>query len=112
MTIETFTWCPQTSSSGTAQLKTRTAQFGDGYQQASGDGLNSKSQSWDLTFIGRESDMRALAAFLDRHQGYRSFAWTPPLGVASLFRSGEYQIAPQGARNYSIAVTFTQAFHP
>ncbi|WP_236233208.1 phage tail protein [Pseudomonas tohonis] len=112
MSIETFTWCPQTQASGTSTLKTRRAQFADNYAQVSGDGLNGKSQSWDLTFIGKRDEMRVLADFLDRHQGYKSFAWEPPLGDLGLYRAGEYQVVPLSGRNFSITVTFEQAFHP
>lgn len=112
MALEEFTWCPQTQSPGTTTLRTRTAQFGDGYKQVSGDGLNGKSQAWDLVFTGPESEIRAIRDFLDRHQGYRSFAWRPPLEDLGLYQAGEYKLQPLGARRYTLTATFTQAFHP
>ncbi|EPQ5164044.1 phage tail protein, partial [Pseudomonas aeruginosa] len=52
MAIETFTWVPDDGADVDGTLRTRTSQFGDGYAQESGDGLNGESQSWSLTFGG------------------------------------------------------------
>ncbi|HGX3315081.1 TPA: phage tail protein, partial [Pseudomonas aeruginosa] len=49
MAIETFTWVPDDGADVDGTLRTRTSQFGDGYAQESGDGLNGESQSWSLT---------------------------------------------------------------
>lgn len=112
MALQEFTWCPQTQSPGTNTFRTRTAQFGDGYKQTSGDGINGRAQSWDLVFTGAESEIRAIKGFLDQHQGYQSFAWQPPLGELGLYQAAEYKLQPLGARRYTLTVTFSQAFHP
>ncbi len=40
MAILVFTWCPRLNASSDTKFRTRTVQFGDGYKQVSGDGLN------------------------------------------------------------------------
>ncbi|MEP8995473.1 phage tail protein, partial [Enterobacter hormaechei] len=54
MALETFNWSPRVNPSQDVTMRTREVQFGDGYTQTSGDGLNPRSQSWDLTFVGLE----------------------------------------------------------
>ncbi len=55
------------------------AQFGDGYEQRSPDGLNSVRRSWTVTWsvIGAE-EKDALMSFLTQMGGVQSFFWTMP----------------------------------
>ena len=110
--METFTWTPRTEPTGTVEYRVRTVQFGDGYQQAVGEGLNNRSQSWPLVFLGDEAKIRSIATFLDRHSGSRAFRWTAPLGEPGLFRCKGYQPTAKGGGLYSLSATFEQAFHP
>ena len=77
MAIETFIW-PDDEADVDGTLRTRTSQFGDGYAQESGDGLNGESQSWSLTFGGLPDEVGPILDFIRRHKGYRSFLWTRP----------------------------------
>ena len=97
MAIEIFTWSPRVNPTQTVNFRTRKAQFGDGYTQVSGDGLNPRSQEWE---------------FLDRHGGTKSFQWTPPLEDIGLFRCEQYKPVPMGGGNYSLSATFIQGFKP
>ncbi|WP_295460507.1 phage tail protein [uncultured Pseudomonas sp.] len=112
MAVETFTWDPRPDAEGTATYRTRKTPLGDGYAQVVGDGLNNKSQSWPLTFKGGEATIVAIRDFLDRHAGYRSFLWTPPLGAVGFYIAGEHRLAAHGADIYTLTVTFEQWFHP
>ncbi|WP_255593399.1 phage tail protein [Achromobacter sp. ES-001] len=89
-----------------------TAQFGDGYRQVAGDGINNKVQSWPLTFSGGREEMEALIRFLDRHAGIASFLWTPPLGAEGYYEAPTYNINPVGGDVYSVSATFQQVFRP
>lgn len=109
---QTFTWAPDNGATGDTQYRTRTAQFGDGYRQSVGDGINSKVQSWPLTFTKNKATAEEIIAFLDEHQGAKSFIWTPPLGNASLWQVKQVTNTPLGGGMYRIAATFEQAFHP
>ncbi|HFK5819250.1 TPA: phage tail protein, partial [Enterobacter kobei] len=68
MTIETFTWCPRINAEADTSFRVRKAQFGDGYEQVSGDGLNTRTQQWTLNFTGNETYISAIKSFLDRHE--------------------------------------------
>ncbi|MDR4898404.1 phage tail protein [Yersinia kristensenii] len=112
MTIETFKWCPRLNAEADVKHRVRTAQFGDGYSQVSGDGINSKTQQWTLSFTGNEAHIAEIMTFLDRMAGMKSFYWKPPLYPTSLFRCAEYKQLALGAGKYTLNATFTQAFKP
>lgn len=111
MALETFTWSPRIGAVGTVDDRTRKAQFGDGYAQMVGDGLNSETQSWALSFTGREAYIAPIRDFLRRHGKAKAFAWTPPMGVPGLYRRSEFTLTGLG-KVYTLAVNFEQAFHP
>lgn len=110
MAIDTFTWCPRINSGGEVSYRTRTGQQGDGYEQVAGDGLNTKLMSFDVSFVGNETYISAIIAFLDRHAGKKSFQWKPPLYPLGLYRCSGHRPVGLGAGNYSLTATFKQSF--
>ena len=50
MGIQTFEFPARVNAAGDMRFRVRKAQFGDGYAQVSGDGINPIVRSWDLTF--------------------------------------------------------------
>ncbi|WP_215846398.1 phage tail protein [Candidatus Pantoea bituminis] len=112
MAIEIFTWCPRINAAGETKFSTRKVQFGDGYAQVSGNGLNPRTQSWDLTFTGTESFISAIKTFLDSHGGVRAFQWKPPLEPTGLYRCDTYTPTALGAGLFNLTATFEQAFKP
>lgn len=80
--MSTFTWSPAPGSTQNTTPRVRTAQFGDGYSQRVGDGINTMPRSWSLTFTRQTADIDAIEAFLVARAGVESFDWTPPAGVA------------------------------
>lgn len=111
---ETFTWCPSIQSQGTKQYRVIRVQFGDGYSQAISEGINNIVQTWPLNFKGREEKIQEIINFLHKHQGFRSFLWTPPMGEQGLYRTAadSFKLTPLGAGLYSLDITFEQIFHP
>lgn len=112
MPIETWTPKPDAGATGDSEFRTLSVQFGDGYTQSAGDGLNGEHQRWPLTFTRRRADVEPLLAFIRRHQGYKSFIWTPPLGEPGLYKVTAFSNSPLGAGWYRISATFEQAYHP
>ena len=112
MAVETFTWCAKLGSSSTAEYKTRSSKFGSGYEQVVGDGINSTSDVWSLSFTVAEAEALLIKAFLDRHGGHKSFFWTPPLGSQNFYRGSAPAVAPNGAGFFTLTTTFTQSFLP
>ncbi|MBL1759211.1 phage tail protein, partial [Klebsiella pneumoniae] len=60
MAIEIFTWSPRVNPQQTVNFRVRKAQFGDGYAQVCGDGINTRSQDWELSFVGTEDYIRPI----------------------------------------------------
>ncbi len=112
MAIETFTWCPRIDAQADVKYRMRKAQFGDGYEQVSGDGLNNRSQEWSLNFVGDESYIQDIREFLDRMAGTTSFQWKPPLYPLGLWRCEGYKPKALGAGLFALDATFIQAFKP
>jgi phage-related protein len=110
MTTEIFTWSPKVDATGTVKFRVLSAQFGDGYKQTAADGINNRSASWPLSFTDSVANIAPIKDFLDRQGGYKSFAWTPPLGTQGWYKAGEYQYTSHGAGNCTLSVTFEQAF--
>ncbi|QXO55867.1 phage tail protein [Morganella morganii] len=112
MMIETFTWCPRVNPVEEVTYKTRKAKFGDGYEQVSGEGINSRNQKWSLEFAGNDEYITGIRRFIDNHGGVRAFQWRPPLEPLGLYRCEDPKLTPLGGNNYSLSITFTQAFKP
>ncbi|PIJ49203.1 MULTISPECIES: phage tail protein [unclassified Erwinia] len=115
MAIDTFTWRTQIQNGMEGQFnhRVRSVQFGDGYKQVSGDGINPETQSWPISMAGRKSDMLPALAFIRGHT-VRSFIWTPPFGSAGLYRvvADSIRLNPMSSNTMTITATFEQAFSP
>lgn len=112
MTTETFRWKPVGQPAGTVTFRRHVAQFGDGYRQVVGDGINKKVQAWPVQFAGTREQMQEIVDFLDRHAGTRSFFWTPPMGVEGYYEVAEYSPSPMGGTAYTVSAKFQQVFRP
>ncbi|MCW2253928.1 phage-related protein [Providencia alcalifaciens] len=108
--IETFAWCPRVNAQSDTVFRTKKTQFGDGYTQVAGDGINTRSDNLQLEFVGKEAMIKQIVAFFDRHEGHKAFIFTPPLREKGLFRCEAYKTAALGAGVYSVSATFIEAF--
>jgi len=109
---QTFAWAPAPEAQGDTTFAVRKATFGDGYTQSVADGINNRSESWPLTFVGGYAKISAIKAFLDGMQGYRAFYWTPPMGAQALFRCEKYSRVAHTGTVYTLTATFEQSFAP
>lgn len=111
MSIETFTYERQAGAMGQIDYRIREAQFGDGYSQAIADGINNKVQTWPLSFEGGIEIIQPIIDFFDRHQGYKSFYWTPPgSSTPLLFRASKVSLTSKGAGVFSLSAEFKQVY--
>lgn len=77
--MTTFTFTPEFGPRATYKPRVRNISFGDGYQQRQAEGLNSRQQSWDLTFAYRsQTEADQILAFLTARNAVEAFDWTPP----------------------------------
>lgn len=112
---ETFSFCTRVGASGDIKQRTWENDFGDGYTQSGGTGINGKSQEWTHQALGsleEGQELRLMRDFLDSHEGYRSFLWTPPGGAEGRYRVNGYKLDPQGGGLYRISFTMKQTFTP
>lgn len=112
---ETFSYQTRVGASGDIAQRVWANDFGDGYSQSGGTGINTKSQSWELSLSGllqEGDDLLGVRDFLDRHEGYKSFNWTPPGGVAGRYKANGYKLGTLGAGMYTLSVSFKQTYTP
>lgn len=115
MAIEHFGWRIKASSQPTLKSKdtVRMAQFGDGYKQVSGAGLNDETLSYEFSFSGDPQTVRDIHTFLRRHKT-KSFSFTPPGGELTLWRveADSLQRVTKSKTVETVSATFEQAFAP
>ncbi|MDE9430661.1 phage tail protein [Xenorhabdus bovienii] len=117
MKREEFTYIPRVNPTGDITQRVRTVQFGDGYSQRSGDGINSNHQSWPLTFVGNQQYIGEIRQFLLRHQGWRSFKWRNPLSELGLYACQGHRVTALGMNGmheqmYQLTATFETTYQP
>jgi len=113
MATDTFNWCARVEASEQITVSTIQAQFGDGYKQIAGRGVNEQAESWSLTCNGQKAVMAEVRAFLRNHVT-SSFWWTNPWGEKKLYRVKSDSINPKFVNgNFAeIAFIFEQVFAP
>jgi len=109
---QTFTWPAASDTTGEEHFRVLTAQFGDGYKQTAGEGINHTVQSWPVQFVGSAAHITAIRDFLRAHGGVKPFWWTPPLGVQGLYDAASIKVQAKGKDWYVLSTTFTQRFAP
>lgn len=115
MAIETFNWPIQTATQPTLEVKDRIrkAQFGDGYEQVTGDGINPSQFSFPYSFTGPAARAMEIYNFLSRHKT-KSFVFTPPYAEKGLYRvaADSLKRSVKGKTLLIVTATFEQAFAP
>lgn len=110
---DTFNWRTRKTVQGSHNVSTLQAQFGDGYKQVSGIGINNTAETWNLDWTGKRAEAAMLRAFLLSHV-VSSFWWTSPWGERKLYRVKNDSVAvsfPSGDKA-TLSFTFEQAFAP
>lgn len=109
-----FTWRPDILTAQQVTHRVLAVQFGDGYEQMAGDGINTRRESWDLSFTRGGAVIDQVKAFVDEHGGYMPFEWVNSDGVRKLYRASGYSEARQSSRRGSnvkvLTVTFREVF--
>ena len=83
--------------------------FGDGYSQTVPDGLNSKMETWDLTWEMNQVDADDLEAQLSVLAG-QTFEWETPRGDTKSFTCKEFQKIFTSFDNFKITAQFQESF--
>lgn len=83
--MDTLNYKPSTATRGSMTPRVLRAQFGDGYAQEAGDGINAMLPTYELlydpisTTAGGQVTLAQIAAFFEAQAGYKKFLWTPPV---------------------------------
>ena len=110
---DTYEWDTYAGTSGQGTFSTRIAQFGDGYTQDAGNGLNNESQTWTHSATDLDSDtLDDIMAFLRAHKGYIRFRWTPPNGEEGYYICRQYTMNPGEAELRTFTAVFEQRNGP
>lgn len=111
--MEQFTFPASIGPQGQITDRNIVAQFGDGYAQRTGDGINTRQEAWPLQFTGTVKKIKPIKDFLDRHASRKTFLWTPPMGMPQAFVTpAGYSLQPHTSRAkgvYTLSVVFEQS---
>lgn len=110
MLLKTFKWKVLIDSSGGVDFRTREVEFGDGYEQVVGDGINTKKVSHSLKLIGKIGEMKEVATFLEEHAGYKPFIFKHPFMGEGVYRCLKYSFDPVAKDIYKISFSVKQAY--
>ncbi len=111
--MEEFKWRTQIQDSPSGEFKHRIKEieFGDGYKQVAGDGINPESQTWLFAYMGLKDEVMSIFKFIRQHT-IKSFIWTPPFGEKGLYRvkADSISMIPISGGVMKLTATFEQAF--
>ena len=110
MGVDVFTYSPLNGATGDFSRRTRTASFADGYEQVTGDGMNSEKQSWPLTFTDTWAEIKPISDFLRAHGEDKAFQWTNPIEEKGLYRATQLKMSALGFGKWTLTVTFVTAY--
>lgn len=115
MTLATFSppIQPSTGVTNKPQIKILEAQFGDGYTQATGDGLNHIRAEFSLMWeVLTPAQADAIESFFEAHGGYAPFLWTAPgKSTPQKWTCKQWERTFNRAGFVSIKATVTQSFN-
>jgi phage-related protein len=107
--MSTFTYIPVYGATETTRARVLKAQFGDGYAQRVGDGINNKPRMWALSFSKTQSDIESILTFLNTEGGVTSFIWQPPRGASGSWICEEWNNSVNDGYD-SLTVQFMEVF--
>lgn len=105
----TFGWSPLIEPTAEVTFRQNAVQFGDGYTQVTGDGLNNILRTWPLQFRGYGHEVQPIKAFIEAHAEGQRFLWTAPLDVPRRYRVAGYEHLAHGGNVHTISASFVEA---
>ena len=108
--MSTFTWLAEYGASQDITPKVNTAKFGDGYEQRTRNGINTKPREWSLTFNKVSSEIDKIETFLSNRGGVESFDWTPPRGSSGKWLCSSWQRSIPSPAYDSLTCKFSEVF--
>ena len=114
MTYPTFDIAsPDHGASVKKKPRVASQKFGDGYEQRMPDGINSKVETWTLSFSLRPvTVILNISEFLDGREGVYPFLWETPEGEVKQFVCKEWNPVYNHYWDNSLTCVFEQDFTP
>lgn len=111
----TFYWSHSYGVSRKVEIKLNKSQFGDGYMQRTGKGINNIVRVWDLRFNARnETIAQQISDFLEVRSQGQSFSWTPlflnPTDAAIRVLCESFEVVPRDYNSFDITATFQEVY--
>jgi phage-related protein len=118
---QVFPFRPTVETAAEVKFRTLSAQFGDGYKQVVGDGINIRSEAWTLTFRGKWARgaeevtssrvyISEVKAALDALEGFHPLLWTPRDGVQAMYEVPSYKLINHHNGLWTLSATFQQVY--
>ncbi len=90
--MPTFTYIADNGAQLSVKPRVLESNFGDGYSQRVGDGINIRNRKWSLSFNSRtDAEIAPIISFLETQNGISSFDWLPPYGATGKWVCSEWQ---------------------
>lgn len=107
--MATLNYLPDWSASQDHDPTVNKAQFGDGYQQRTTDGLHTDLVSWSVKFMRSPEECNAIAAFLKARGGVEPFNWTDPFGNSiTVITEGKWSHVVDNIGYHTVSATFKE----
>ena len=101
-------------SSVSFEPRVNRADFGDGYSQRSGDGLNGNPAAFEAVFtVLFESEVNAITGFFAAKKGYTPFLWTMPgESTPRQWIATKWRVTYTGKMTRDVIASFEENFDP
>jgi phage-related protein len=106
--MATFTYKPDYSARKRMKPRVTVLKFGDGYEQRTTDGLNTKLESWSVSFKRSPTAINSIDSFLNTCGGVTAFNWETPDGVTKTFVCREWEISTDSPGWETLNATFDE----
>jgi phage-related protein len=106
----TFGWQVDYTSHGASKPRTLTAAFGDGYEQRTGDGINTNPKSRPFTITRDTATINTIEALLDAWAGVTSFFYLAPNNKIGRYVCRQYDVQYGDFNKSTLTGTFDQVF--
>ena len=110
--MATFSYAPSYSSKVSYKPRFKEAVFGDGYEQAAEDGINTNPATWNLSFSNiTNAQAESIIGFFETNKTWiTSFDWTSPRGVAGKYKCKTFDEGFDTFGTRQVTATFQEVF--
>lgn len=103
-----ITATPYWASKRTTNTRVFVQQYGDGYSQRAGDGINTTPDTWDVEFRGSSTTIGGYVTTLESKAGHTYFTWS--YASTQKWVCKQWTYSHLGHDVYSLTATFEEVF--